>query len=292
LSDRASPLACCLPCGNVAHCGLEPSPAFIAVRRDADDGGRDRRSGMLELDVLRIDDHQGGTLRTETSGSTRAIGLADDPNVRRAKHVETRAEKLIVVHDHEDRRAFHEDHLGGGASTMPTTISAATLHGALSCPRAKFPKQRAMQHADEKFSDIVVSSEAQLVLVVDDVEDSRALYVEYFRLSGLRAEEAEDGEEAILKARALMPTVIIMDMAMPGLDGFEATRMLKSDAATSAICIVALTGHCEQHFRDRAFDAGVDLFLTKPCLPMDLLVHVQGCFARISERALKASQAS
>jgi two-component system, cell cycle response regulator DivK len=150
-----------------------------------------------------------------------------------------------------------------------------------------------MQRSDGNLSDTVLCASPELVLVVDDIEDSRALYVEYFRLSGVRAEEAADGAEAIMKARELRPTVIVMDMAMPGLDGFVATRMLKQDAETRDICIVALTGHCESHFRDRALDAGVDLFLTKPCLPMDLLVKVKGCFARISERALReASRAS
>jgi two-component system, cell cycle response regulator DivK len=144
-----------------------------------------------------------------------------------------------------------------------------------------------MEPADGRLSETIVCADALLVLVVDDIEDSRSLYVEYFRLSGVRAEEAADGEQAILKARELNPAVIVMDMAMPGLDGFEATRMLKDDAATRHITIVALTGHCEQHYRDRALDAGVDLFLTKPCLPMDLLVHVKGCFARISEREIE-----
>jgi two-component system, cell cycle response regulator DivK len=126
---------------------------------------------------------------------------------------------------------------------------------------------------------------APLVLVVDDAEDTRAFYVEYLRDAGIRAEEARDGSDALEKARELHPTLIVMDMSMPGLDGIEATRLLKDDESTSNISIIALTGHGEQELRERAAAAGVDLFLTKPCLPLELLLHVKGCFTRLRERS-------
>jgi two-component system, cell cycle response regulator DivK len=115
------------------------------------------------------------------------------------------------------------------------------------------------------------------VLIVDDVEDNRALYVEYFRHRGVATDDACDGVEALRKARATHPQVIVMDISMPGLDGFEATRLLKEDEATRDIVVVALTGHGEGHYREQAAKVGVDLFITKPCLPSDLWVHVQQC---------------
>jgi len=123
---------------------------------------------------------------------------------------------------------------------------------------------------------------APLVLVVDDVEDNRLLYVEYFRACGLETDDAADGNEALQKAQRCHPDVVVMDVAMPGMDGFEATRRLKHDDRTSDIFVVALTGHAEQRYREEAERAGVDVFVTKPCLPAELLAYVQ---AALEERA-------
>ena len=70
----------------------------------------------------------------------------------------------------------------------------------------------------------------RLVLVVDDSEDNREVYAQYLRLSGFRVESAVDGVEAVEKAAALIPDVIVMDLAMPRLDGWEATRRIKACA--------------------------------------------------------------
>ncbi len=113
-----------------------------------------------------------------------------------------------------------------------------------------------------------------LVLVVDDTLDARELYAEYLRLAGLRAEVAEDGFEALTKAKAFHPSVIVMDLAMPRMDGWEATRRLKSDPATRDIPIIALTGHAVDRSRERAIEAGADGYLTKPCFPDSLLAEV------------------
>lgn len=115
---------------------------------------------------------------------------------------------------------------------------------------------------------------------MDDVEDNRSLYVEYFSYAGFRVDQAIDGEEAIAKATALLPDVIVMDLSMPGIDGWEATRRLRADPRTSKLSIVALTGHGEAPFRDRAQQAGIDAFLLKPCLPADLLAEVKTLLAK------------
>jgi two-component system, cell cycle response regulator DivK len=114
-----------------------------------------------------------------------------------------------------------------------------------------------------------------MILVVDDTLDARELYAEYLRIAGLRAEVAEDGYDAVAKATALRPSVIIMDLAMPRMDGWEATRRLKSNPATRDIPIIALTGHVIERSRERAIEAGADGYLTKPCFPDSMLAEVQ-----------------
>jgi CheY-like chemotaxis protein len=113
-----------------------------------------------------------------------------------------------------------------------------------------------------------------MILVVDDTLDARELYAEYLRIAGLRAEVAEDGNDALVKAMALRPSVIVMDLAMPRMDGWEATRRLKAHPATRNIPVIALTGHVIERSRERAIEAGADGYLTKPCFPDSLLAEV------------------
>lgn len=108
---------------------------------------------------------------------------------------------------------------------------------------------------------------AVLVLVADDSADARALYAEYLEFCGFRVETAADGEEAVRKAQAEWPAVILMDLAMPRVDGWEAIRRLRSDPATADIPIVALSAYAFGDEPDRARAIGADLCLTKPCLP-------------------------
>jgi CheY-like chemotaxis protein len=119
-----------------------------------------------------------------------------------------------------------------------------------------------------------------LVLVVDDYQDAREMYAEYLSFSGFRVAEAGTGMEAIDKAFALQPDVILMDLSLPGMDGWTATRRLKNDDRTKNIPIVALTGHALTGASDGARQAGCDAFVTKPCLPDELVLEVR----RILER--------
>jgi CheY-like chemotaxis protein len=120
-----------------------------------------------------------------------------------------------------------------------------------------------------------MSEAGQLVLVVDDYQDARELYAEYFALSGYRVAEASNGAEAIEKARELAPDVILMDLSLPGMDGWEATRRLKANRQTKDIPVVALTSHALAGFSDSAKKAGCDAVITKPCLPDRLVVEVR-----------------
>jgi two-component system cell cycle response regulator DivK len=116
---------------------------------------------------------------------------------------------------------------------------------------------------------------APLILVVDDYQDAREMYAEYLQFSGFRVAEARNGSEAVDQAFALRPDLILMDLSLPGVDGWEATRRLKADDATRHIPIVALTGHALAGASEGAKRAGCDSFVTKPCLPDDLVVEVR-----------------
>lgn len=108
------------------------------------------------------------------------------------------------------------------------------------------------------------------VLVVDDVPDNRDIYAEYLRFKGYEVLTAEDGQRALEAAAAHPLDVIVMDLALPVLDGWEATRRLKADERTRDIPVIALTAHDEPTYRQRALDVGCEVFLTKPHSPDEL----------------------
>ena len=118
-------------------------------------------------------------------------------------------------------------------------------------------------------------TESPLILVVDDYQDAREMYAEYLQFSGFRVAEARNGNEAVAQAFSLRPDLILMDLSLPGMDGWEATRVLKSDDRTKHIPVVALTGHALAGASEGARKAGCDSFVTKPCLPDDLVVEVR-----------------
>jgi CheY-like chemotaxis protein len=109
------------------------------------------------------------------------------------------------------------------------------------------------------------------ILLVEDYDDAREMYRDYLEFSGFSVHTARDGHEALVKARSLMPDLILMDLSMPGLDGWEATRLLKADPATSGLVIIALSAHALAAEGERARQAGCDGFIAKPCLPHDLV---------------------
>jgi CheY-like chemotaxis protein len=117
--------------------------------------------------------------------------------------------------------------------------------------------------------------DAPLILVVDDYQDAREMYAEYLQFSGFRVAEARNGNEAVAQAFSLRPDLILMDLSLPGMDGWEATRVLKADERTRHIPVVALTGHALAGASEGARKAGCDSFVTKPCLPDDLVVEVR-----------------
>ena len=119
-----------------------------------------------------------------------------------------------------------------------------------------------------------------LVLVVDDYDDARQMYAESLLVSGFRVAQAADGEQAVELARSLSPDVILMDLSLPGVDGWEATRRLKADARTQHIPVVALTGHALSSALDAARAAGCDRFVVKPALPEVVIAEVRQAISK------------
>ena len=123
--------------------------------------------------------------------------------------------------------------------------------------------------------------EAPLVLVVDDFQDNREMFAEFLVISGYRVAQAVNGREALDRAFELLPDAILMDLSLPELDGWEATRRLKRDPRTRHIPVVALTGHVLADHAREARDAGCDGFLAKPCLPEVLVVELRRVLAAV-----------
>jgi two-component system cell cycle response regulator DivK len=101
------------------------------------------------------------------------------------------------------------------------------------------------------------------------------IFAEYLEFRGFRVATAADGQEAIDRAFELRPDVILMDLSLPRVDGWEATRRLKQDERTAAIPIIALTAHALAAAHDKAKEVGCDAVVTKPCLPRDLEQEVR-----------------
>lgn len=117
------------------------------------------------------------------------------------------------------------------------------------------------------------ASTRPLVLIVEDDRGTRALYRDCLTGAGFRTAEAHNGHQALDKAREMHPDVIITDLVVPGIDGFELCRTLKQSVGMRNIPILAITGHSEYLDEPVRFTrAGIDQVLVKPCAP-DVLVR-------------------
>jgi CheY-like chemotaxis protein len=113
-----------------------------------------------------------------------------------------------------------------------------------------------------------------LILVVDDVADNRDIYTQYLVHEGFQVALAGDGQEALDKANHLAPDLIVMDLSLPVMDGWEATRRLKQNGITKNIPVIALTAHAQDGVAETAGEAGCDRFITKPCPPDELTQEI------------------
>jgi CheY-like chemotaxis protein len=117
--------------------------------------------------------------------------------------------------------------------------------------------------------------ERPLILIVEDQSELRQLYVHQLVVSGFDVIEAENGADAIIHTASHAPDVVLMDLSLPVVDGWEATRRLKADERTAHIPVVALTAHDGSGELQRATRAGCDWFVPKPCPPDALVAEVR-----------------
>ena len=133
-----------------------------------------------------------------------------------------------------------------------------------------------MQNMDRR-----VRPRPQQVLVVDDVAEIREMWRLWLTFWGFSVQEARNGAEAVEKAIAVPPDLILMDLWMPVLDGLQAMKQLRGDARTAHIPVVALSAQGLMPNAQAATDAGATMFVQKPCEPDQLLQHIRAAFGNL-----------
>src|SRR5207302_11010328 len=128
------------------------------------------------------------------------------------------------------------------------------------------------------------------VLVVDDNLDSAESTAAFLRLEGHEVKTVGDGNEALSSVRVFAPHVIVLDIGLPGLDGYEVARQLRERGDTSHALLIAMTGYGQQDDRQRAVDAGFDYHFVKPTDPREIQRAIE--HGRPAERAAGQSQSS
>ena len=125
-----------------------------------------------------------------------------------------------------------------------------------------------------------------LVLIADDDRDAREMYALFLNMHGYAVAVAKDGQQAVAKARKLLPDVIVLDLEMPTLDGWGAMRELRSRVDTAAIPVIILTGHDFKHYLGHsAIAEGAVSYLMKPLFPEKLAHEISVRLSRSSERS-------
>ena len=128
----------------------------------------------------------------------------------------------------------------------------------------------------ENDNGVVNDSPMKKILVVDDENDVAELFSFNLRAAGFEVITAANGQEALGKARALMPGLILLDVMLPEIDGFEVCRLLRQDPLTRQIPIIMLTAMVSEISRLVGLESGADEYLTKPLSPRQLVSRVSG----------------
>lgn len=113
------------------------------------------------------------------------------------------------------------------------------------------------------------------VLIIDDVRDNCEVYEHALTQEGAFVVCAYDGEQGLEIAKVTLPDVIVLDLGLPTIDGWEVARRLRSDEATRDVAIVVCTAHATADAHKRALEAGIDTFLVKPCSPDTLVTEIR-----------------
>ena len=123
-------------------------------------------------------------------------------------------------------------------------------------------------------------AQAPLILVVEDDPETRRFYTDAFSRGGWAVEQAHNGLQALEKALASPPDLILTDIAVPGIDGIELCRRLRASEVTRGVPVLAITGYGDRRYPARATEAGANRVLTKPCDPDQLLREARRLLAR------------
>ena len=119
----------------------------------------------------------------------------------------------------------------------------------------------------------------QRVLVIEDSASVRRLIEVCLRVLGVDVRSASDGAEGLEAIREERPDAVVLDIGLPGLDGWEVLRRLRDDPQTSDLKVLVLTAHAQPEMADRAAKGGADSFMTKPFRPLDLRIQVEKLLA-------------
>jgi two-component system cell cycle response regulator DivK len=113
------------------------------------------------------------------------------------------------------------------------------------------------------------------ILIVEDNEENRQILRDLLHHAGLDFVEAWGGEAAVAMAKADRPELILMDIGLPGIDGYEATRRIRSDPSSGSVPIIAVTAHSLAGDEAKALEAGCDAYVAKPYSPRQLLKKIR-----------------
>jgi CheY-like chemotaxis protein len=120
----------------------------------------------------------------------------------------------------------------------------------------------------------------ELILVVEDNDSSRKLVRDILKFRGYEIIEAETGEDGVRLARERLPSLVLMDIRLPGMDGIEALAQLRAEAATQTIPVLAMTASVMTEHRQKIMDAGFDAFQSKPIAVKEFIAAVEHLLAR------------
>ena len=122
--------------------------------------------------------------------------------------------------------------------------------------------------------------QAPVILIVDDEEEVRTVLRLILTMSGYEVREAESGQTAIERIPDLMPDLILLDVMMPGVSGFDVCRAVRADPQTADIPILILSARSDPRSREEGLEAGATMYLTKPQVPAQLLAHIADTLGR------------
>jgi CheY-like chemotaxis protein len=138
----------------------------------------------------------------------------------------------------------------------------------------RLPLERATDQTVGRTTTAPRPAEAKVALLVDRDEDTRQMYAEFLEQCGWEITLAADGREALAKALAQRPSIVVTETRLPIVDGFELCERLKREPATASMPIIVVTADAYAPDVQRAREAGADVVLVKPCLPESLRVHL------------------